>query len=1067
MNTIERLAFDMDGSDLRIRYSMATAVEMTALLVGLRSGVERQRFPVGTSADPDFMYESVVDLREVVARWSADAGDRLIFGFECISPTGEVVQRKLGQARVTERPWRTLRTEVDGVHVRVEVGPGGNLLLDVASEPSRARLEHETLAFRPRGSFFDLRVRVESDEELLEAQALLTDRHTGETVMLPLSLARDEAALRDRQGHLFYLLEGVVDLVAASEQLPPQSEYVALHVVLTFADAEERRIGLRLPAHDRASSLKPLTATRADRTSHYVPYLTFKGSRISFKVDHFEPHGFEAMRRLMRWAWLMPLLRLWKGVWLIGELPDRAQDNGYHFFRWIREQHPRQRAYYVITADSPHRERLEKLGNVVVRGSAEHVRYALLATRLISTHLPEYLLPSPDPHLVRYASGIRVFLQHGIMGMKNMRANYGRRASDFHCDIFHVSSAREREMIINDFGYLPSQVRVTGLPRFDSLLAPVGEEPHGVLIIPTWREWLLNPELFLESEFLERWRGLLQDARVRKLVDAGERVTFMLHPNLAHHTALFDAPEGVTVLRQGERDVQDLMREHRALITDYSSVGFDFALQGRPVYYFQFDRDRFLGRYPSHLDPVLDLPGHVTADADDLLAELERGWRAGFPMPAENARRIARFVDHADRDNCARVFASVKDSGGLRGKVARIRCSQLAGRFYQRLRRSRHYLRVMQLLMALARLTPRSRTVVFESGNGTQYAGNPRAIYEELARRDSGLRTVWSTRSTFRPVDLDTRKVQPRTPRYYWELGRARFWVSDQNLGLPIRPARGTFYLQSWHGTPLKRMQHDAISHGSRDPGYLERVTTQTGYWSALLSASPYATERFRSAFRFDGEVLELGYPRNDVLAGAGLAERRETTRARLGVRAGTRLVLFAPTFRDNAHDGSRFVFRSGLDFARLAEELPDDVVFLVRAHHVTGKSARVPAELRERILDVTDYEDSQDLLAAADALVTDYSSTMFDFAITGRPLLFFCPDLEEYGTQLRGFYFDFEQQAPGPILRTQEELVSAVHDLGGVTERYRDKAEAFVAQFGPLDDGQAAARVVDDLLRR
>ncbi|MEX0426263.1 CDP-glycerol glycerophosphotransferase family protein [Nocardioides sp. DS6] len=1065
MNVIERFAFDMEGHDLRVRYSMTRAVEMTGVLASPWGRDFRLRFPVEKCPDPEFMYQSVVDLRQVVDHREPGDG-KINLLIENISPTGETIVRKLGRAAVTERPMRTLATTVNGASVRVEISHLGNILLAVADELPPARLAVRTVAFRPRGTAIEVGLRAEGDRALSEAALVLTDRRTGVNVSVPMTITADHVALQGEQGRLVYQLSATVDMATVTEQLPADSEYIPIHASLVDDQGEERRLNLRLPSDDPTSSLRPMTVFTPERTSHYVPYLTFKGSRISLKVDHFEPGAFQALRRGLRWAWLMPVARRFAGVWLVGELPDRAQDNGYHFFRWVRENHPDRRAYYVITADSPDRERLEALGNVVVRGSREHVRYSLLATRLVSTHLPQYLLPSPDPQLVRHASGIRVFLQHGIMGMKNMVANYGRRSSDFRCDVFHVSSAREREMIINDFGYQPSQVRVTGLPRFDRLLSP-GGDPHGILIIPTWREWLLRPEFFVESEFLERWRDLLHDERIKRLLNAGERITFMLHPNLAHHTALFEAPDGVTVLRQGERGVQDLMREHRALITDYSSVGFDFALQGRPVYYFQFDRDRFLGKHPSHLDPVSDLPGYVTAFADDLLAEVERGWQAGFPMPEENARGIQRWVDHQDRENCARVYDSVKDSGGLRALAARVRASEASGRLYTRFRKSAAYQPAMRALMAVARATPRSRTVVFESGNGHQYAGNPRAIYEELVRRGTRLRTVWSSTSTFRPADLSTRKVEPRTPRYYWELGRARYWVSDQNLGVDVRPSKRTFYLQSWHGTPLKRMQHDALSQEGRLPGYLERMTRQSGYWSALLSPSPYASERFRSAFRFTGEVLELGYPRNDVLVGADLAERRTATRARLGVAEDARVVLFAPTFRDNARQGNRYVFRPGLDYHQLAAQLPDDMVFLVRAHHVSGRSALVPEELRHRIVDVTGYEDAQDLMAAADALITDYSSTMFDFALTKRPLLFYCPDLEEYGTQVRGFYFDFEKEAPGPILRSQEELVGALHDLEGLRQTYAAKTDAFVERFGPLDDGGSAARVVDDLLGR
>jgi CDP-glycerol glycerophosphotransferase len=1066
LNIIERLGFDLDGHHLVIRCAMTGPAVMTGLLVspGGRDEVTL-RFPVAECADPDFTNQSAVDLRRVVETHPPGRG-KLNFFVEGTSPDGESVVRRVGRAPVSERPVRSLVTTVGEVSVRAEVGPGGNLRLAIAEELPDPRLAVQTLSFQPRGAEIEVALRVVSDHALAGASVVLSDRRTGAQARAQLAVTADAAALRAEHGILVHRVVGTVDLETATPQLPSDSEYVALGIEMVDDLGKVHRRSLPLPEDDRAVSLRPVTVTAEDRTTHYVPYVTFKGARISLKVDHFEPRAFRTLQRRLRWAWLMPLVRRFTGVWLIGELPDRAQDNGYHLFRWVRENHPQRRIYYVITADSPHRERLEALGNVLVRGSEEHVRKSLLATRLISTHLPEYLLPTPDPRLVRHSNGVRVFLQHGIMGMKNMVANYGRRSSDFHCDIFHVSSAREREMIINDFGYLPSQVRVTGLPRFDRLLVPA-EDPRGILIIPTWREWLLRPEFFVESEFLERWRALLHDERIKRMLNAGERITFVLHPNLAHHTALLHVPDGVDVVPQGDRDVQDLMREHRAMITDYSSVGFDFALQGRPVYYFQFDRHRFLGKYPSPLDPVTDLPGYAAPFADDLLDEVERAWRAGFPMPEEYAGRIRRWVDHPDQQNCARAYDSVRDSDGLRGLVTRVRASDASGRLFRRFRKSRFYLPAMRALMAVARATPRSRTIVFESGNGRQYAGNPRAIYEEVVRRGTDVRTVWSSTSTFRPTDPDTRKVPPRTPRYYWELGRASHWVTDQNLGVAARPARRTFYLQTWHGTPLKRMQHDAMSQQGRKPGYLERVTRQTSYWSALLSPSPYASEKFRSAFRFTGEMLELGYPRNDVLAGAGLAERSAVTRARLGVPTDARVVLFAPTFRDNSRAGNRYVFKPGFDYRQVAESMPEDVVLLVRAHHVTGNSARVPAELRHRILDVTEYGDSQDLMAAADARITDYSSMMFDFALTGRPMLFFCPDLQEYATQLRGFYFDFAEQAPGPILRSQEELVGALHDLDEVQRTYADRLAGFVREFGPLDDGGAAARVVNELLRR
>jgi CDP-glycerol glycerophosphotransferase len=137
-----------------------------------------------------------------------------------------------------------------------------------------------------------------------------------------------------------------------------------------------------------------------------------------------------------------------------------------------------------------------------------------------------------------------------------------------------------------------------------------------------------------------------------------------------------------------------------------------------------------------------------------------------------------------------------------------------------------------------------------------------------------------------------------------------------------------------------------------------------------------------------------------------------------------------------------------------------------VRAH-VNLKEALVTGVSDSRVIDVTMYPDIADLLLIADVLVTDYSSAMFDFAVTGRPMLFFTYDLERYRDRLRGFYFDFEAEAPGPLLRTSGEVIDALRSLEDVNRGYQAAYDAFAARFCSLDDGQAAARAVDWLLSR
>jgi CDP-glycerol glycerophosphotransferase len=174
--------------------------------------------------------------------------------------------------------------------------------------------------------------------------------------------------------------------------------------------------------------------------------------------------------------------------------------------------------------------------------------------------------------------------------------------------------------------------------------------------------------------------------------------------------------------------------------------------------------------------------------------------------------------------------------------------------------------------------------------------------------------------------------------------------------------------------------------------------------------------------------------------------------------------VLYAPTWRDNQYYASgRYRFDFRLDLERAWQALGDDYVFLIRGHHHMAED--VPAGPRpDFAVNVTAYPDISELFLVSDVLVTDYSSVMFDFAPTGRPMVFFTYDLEQYRDNLRGFYFDFEAEAPGPLLATSDEVVSAIADIDTVAARHQAAYAAFAAKFCPLDDGKAAARACDSV---
>jgi CDP-glycerol glycerophosphotransferase len=356
--------------------------------------------------------------------------------------------------------------------------------------------------------------------------------------------------------------------------------------------------------------------------------------------------------------------------------------------------------------------------------------------------------------------------------------------------------------------------------------------------------------------------------------------------------------------------------------------------------------------------------------------------------------------------------------------------------------------------------------VVFDSHGGKQYSCNPRAIYEELRRRNTGLQSVWVTRDGQFTVPDDGRVVVRDSREHYQLAARARFLVSNMLQPSWYRRPAGQLYLQTWHGTPLKRIALDVERPQFTDGiAYHDRLRKDVAHWNALLSANTFSTPIFHRAFGFDGDILEYGYPRNDLLSGPDSASRAAGIRRQLGLSAGQRIVLYAPTWRDDATTrAAGYGFPLHLDLDALARALGPDHVTLVRAHQMI-REALVTGVTDSRVMDVTIYPDMADLLLIADVLITDYSSAMFDFAVTGRPMLFFTYDLERYRDKLRGFYFDFEAEAPGPLLRTSDDVIDAARSVEDISHGYRVAYDSFAAKFCSLEDGQAAVRAVDWLL--
>lgn len=366
----------------------------------------------------------------------------------------------------------------------------------------------------------------------------------------------------------------------------------------------------------------------------------------------------------------------------------------------------------------------------------------------------------------------------------------------------------------------------------------------------------------------------------------------------------------------------------------------------------------------------------------------------------------------------------------------------------------------------LQRTLPLEDTILFESWKGRQYSDNPRAIYEELLRRGDPRRLVWAVEHLGVEVPHGAERVIVGGRDYFRHLARARWLISNDSMPAHYVKRAGTHYAQTWHGTPLKRIGFDIENLQMSNKNYLVQFAKEVVKWDVLVSPNRFSTEILGRAFRFGGEVLETGYPRNDIFhQESERAERASLTRHRLGLPEGKRVILYAPTWRDNDFDvNGRYLFTMKLDLERMYKAFGDDSVLLIRGHQLVA-SAIDDSMFEGFVRNASLYPDISDLYLLADVLITDYSSVMFDFVNTGRPMLFYTWDLEAYRDDLRGFYFDFEAEAPGPLLKETSELIHALGSIQEVSEAYAGRYAAFRERFAALEDGGASRRFIDRFL--
>lgn len=355
--------------------------------------------------------------------------------------------------------------------------------------------------------------------------------------------------------------------------------------------------------------------------------------------------------------------------------------------------------------------------------------------------------------------------------------------------------------------------------------------------------------------------------------------------------------------------------------------------------------------------------------------------------------------------------------------------------------------------------------VVFESFHGKRYSDNPRAIYEYMKENCPEFDLIWSVDKGSIPMfkEMNVPYMKRFSLQWLRTFPRAQYWVNNVRLAKWMKKPKGTTYLQTWHGTPLKRLGTDIEEvhmPGTVTTKYRKNIISESKNWSYLVGPNAYSTEILSRAFHFKGPVIESGYPRNDVLHEPSEAQIKKI-RESLNIAPDKKVVLYAPTWRDDQFfEKGKYRFEFQFDINRLKEQYGDDFVLLARMHYLVSESFDF-SPYKDFILDVSDYYDIADLYLISDLLITDYSSVFFDYATLNRPIIFYMYDLEDYRDRLRGFYIDIEADAPGKIVKTEDDLFA---EIGRALEEGHCDAqryERFRDRFCEWEDGRSSERVV------
>ncbi|MFR2776322.1 MAG: CDP-glycerol glycerophosphotransferase family protein [Anaerostipes sp.] len=356
------------------------------------------------------------------------------------------------------------------------------------------------------------------------------------------------------------------------------------------------------------------------------------------------------------------------------------------------------------------------------------------------------------------------------------------------------------------------------------------------------------------------------------------------------------------------------------------------------------------------------------------------------------------------------------------------------------------------------KLPIKKKYVMFESMWGDKFSCNPRHIYEYMQKFYPEYTCIWSLKDECIPISGNGIRVRRLSLKYYYYMAVCKYLVNNANFDNDYLKRKEQVEVQTMHGTPLKTLGVDVPGELTTKKSYNDFIN-RCKRWDFLVVQSKRAGDIVSKCYPVNTPLLNSGYPRTDMLFTKNNEQDINMLKEKMGIPTNKKVILYAPTWR------IRNKFELMLDIEKMKRALGEDYVLLLRLHYFAAAGFEMPQSGEGFLYDFTNYECIEEMYLVSDIMITDYSSVMFDYSILNRPILFYVYDLEEYRDNLRGFNLDLEKEAPGPLIKTSDDLIEALKNINHISKEYDGALKAFRESFNGYECENSAQKVVEAML--